>query len=253
MAYRIKQIAALTGLSVRMLRHYDEIGLIAPPRNENGYRTYGEEEILKLQQLLFFRELGFSLKECGEALKDEGFDRKKTFLAQREMLRLEEKRIRRMIETIELTLWEMEKGEKTMADEKKFEALSKKEIEAFHDQYRAEAVENYGAKAVAASEARVKDYDDGKWAAVQMRNQEILTALAALMAGPADDPRVQKLVGEYRATITANYYDCTLEIFAGLAELYVNDGRFTVYFENVRPGLAHYMREAMRYYCENAK
>ncbi len=253
MDYQIKEIAEITGLSQRMLRHYDLIGLLQPARKENGYRIYGEEEMQKLQQILFFRELGFSLAEIKGFLQRADFDRKEAFLAHKEMLCLKEKRIKRMIASIDLCLLELEKGEKTMTDTEKLAVMSKKEIDAFQSRYRKEAVQKYGEESVRAAEAKTKDYDDEKWGAIQRRSREILLALADLMAVPVADSRVQDLVHAYREEITANYYDCTVEIYAGLGRLYMEDDRFTQYFEDICPGLALYMSEAIRYYCQNHK
>lgn len=253
MPYHIKEVAAISGLTVRMLRYYDKIGLLCPQRKENGYRIYGDAELLRLQQILFFKELGFSLAEIKGFLNRRDFDRGAAFQAQKQLLLLEITRLQRMIRNIDLCLLEMEKGGKIMEDKERFAVLSKAEIEAAQAQYREEAAARYGKEALAVTERKTKEYDDAKWADIQRRSKTILQALAQRLDLPPEDAETQALIGAYRQEISDNYYDCTLEIYQGLGALYVADERFTAYFDNFRPGLARFMQAAIDVYCQSQR
>lgn len=112
---RVKEVADLIGVSVRTLHHYDDIGLLSPKTNEVGYRIYTDEDIEVLQQILFFKELGFPLKRIKEILHSPSFDRRKALLVQRRMLLDKRRRLDKMLETLDKTLKHM-KGEIEMTN-----------------------------------------------------------------------------------------------------------------------------------------
>ena len=140
---KVKEVAQLTGVSVRTLHHYDDIGLLTPDGlTEAGYRLYSDDNLATLQQILFFRELGFSLKKIKELLDSPSYDRQEAFEMQRKMLIEERERLDRVIETIEKTI-QHEKGELGMTNEEKF-----KGFDFSHNPYEQEARDRWGDEAV---------------------------------------------------------------------------------------------------------
>ncbi|SFK75119.1 DNA-binding transcriptional regulator, MerR family [Paenibacillus sp. 1_12] len=250
MAYMVKEVAELVNISVRTLHHYDEIGLLAPESiNQSGYRLYTDRELEKLQQILFFREIGFSLKEIKVILDDPEFDRTRALLAHKELLLEKKKRLERIIETVNQSIQSAQGGMK-MSNKDKFEGFDQSAIEEHKKKYAAEARQKYGNAAVEAVEKRTDRYTKEDWAKITAENDNIHTRITTAMHRGPDDPEVQVAVGELRQHITDHYYDCTPEIFRGLGDLYVMDERFTANIDKHKPGLAVFLREAMQVYCD---
>ncbi|MCU6796719.1 MerR family transcriptional regulator [Paenibacillus sp. WQ 127069] len=250
MAYRVKEVAELVNISVRTLHHYDEIGLLAPGSiNQAGYRLYTDRELERLQQILFFREIGFSLQEIKAILDDPGFDRTQALLAHKELLLEKKKRLERIIDTVNQSI-QSAQGGMEMSNKDKFEGFDQSAIEQHKKKYAAEARQRYGHAAVEAVEKRTDGYTKEDWANITEENDKIHTRIAAAMHRGPDDPEVQVAVGDLRQHITNYYYDCTPEIFRGLGDLYVMDERFTANIDKHGTGLAAFLREAMHIYCD---
>ncbi|MBC8530474.1 MerR family transcriptional regulator [Gehongia tenuis] len=241
----VKEAARLSGVSVRTLRHYDEIGLLRPAaRSEAGYRLYGEEELRRLQQILFFRELGFSLAGIRAILDDPAFDEKEALLRQRQLLRLEKKRLEGLIRLTERAL----KGERTMD----FTAFDGSEMKEARDAYAAEVREKYGhTEAYRISEEKAKSYGKADWARIEAGMKAIFGRAAAAMDGGPDSPAAQGAVSAWQDFITENFYPCTKEILAGLGELYTADPRFRANLEGHGPGFAEFFAKAIDIHCKN--
>ena len=250
MAYKIRQMAGLAGVSVRTLHHYDRIGLLKPESvNPAGYRLYAEHDLEKLQQILFFKELGFSLKQAGEIINNPAFDRQAALQNQRELLLKQRRRLDRIIESVEQTLVSIQGGKK-MSTQEMFGPFDMSEIEAHQRKYAAETKEKYGdTAAYKESQRRASQYNAEDWARITARGNEIFTKLAALMERPVSDPGVQEWVAAWRRHISDNFYDCTPEMFKGLGEMYTADERFTKNIDKIRPGLAEYLKEGILFYC----
>lgn len=252
MNYKIKEVANMVGVSVRTLHHYDQIGLLKPESvTTAGYRLYSDHDLERLQQILFFKELGFSLQEIKQILDNPGFDRNQALKAQKELLIKKKERLEKIIVSVEKTIASIEGGTQ-MPKKEMFEAFDMSEIERHQQKYAEETRQKYGhTEAYKESQRRTSGYTKDDWAAIMAKQDEIRKRIIALMdKGPAD-PQVQEAVEEWRQLITDSFYTCTLEIFRGLGDLYVNDERFTASIDKYRPGLAKFMREAMHLYCDN--
>ncbi|MFD2170415.1 MerR family transcriptional regulator [Tumebacillus lipolyticus] len=250
MAYRVKEVADLVGVSVRTLHHYDEIGLLAPSSvSEAGYRLYTDRELERLQQILFFREIGFSLQEIGEILDSPDFDRKSALVAHQEILMQKKKRLEDIIATVKKTIESIEEGIE-MSEKELFEGFDMTPLEEHKKKYSAEARAKYGDEVVEAAEKRTESYTKEDWAKITARQEANYAKIIAAMHNGPSDPQVQEAVADLRQTIIDYHYDCTLEIFRGLGDLYVADERFTANIDKYQPGLAAFLREAMHFYCD---
>jgi DNA-binding transcriptional MerR regulator len=194
--------------------------------------------------VLFFRELGFPLAEIRRVVSDPAFDRRKALQAQRELVAGKCARLQALLDLIDSTRTSLE-GWTTMSDEEMFEAFG-----AFHPrEYEQEAKERWGqTEAYKESARRTRGYSKEDWAAVKAEGEAINADLAALLdAGvPADDARAMDAAERHRLMIDGRYYPCSHEMHVNLGEMYVVDPRFTATYGKVRPGLARYMRDAIR-------
>ena len=243
LAYKVGEVAALARVSVRTLHHYDEVGLLRPSaRSEAGYRLYTMGDLERLQQILFYKELGFSLDEIREMMSDPAFDRREALLAQRELIAREAERFEAMLRLIDKTLAAMEGGF----------ALTKEEMfEVFGDfdpaQYEGEVQQRWGhTEAYRESARRTKGYTKEDWQRIKAESEEINAAIAALMdqGVTPDDVRALDAVERHRLHIDRWFYPCSREMHAQLGQMYVNDPRFTATYEKIRPGMAKWVAEA---------
>lgn len=244
MAHTVKAVADLAGISIRTLHHYDEIGLLKPAElSAAGYRLYSQQDLERLQQVLFFRELGLSLHEIQAILDSPGFDRKQALLDHRKLLQERQRRLERLIRSVDQTLEAMKRGT-TMDEKAMFDGFDP-------SQYEEEARQRWGhSKEFQQSVERTKRYTKGDWEGIQQEIGQISQGIAALMERSPEDPEVQGWVGKWHQVINDRFYACSSEVFRGLADLYVQDERFTAVFEKTRPGMAEFMRQAMHAYCD---
>ncbi len=246
MAYTVQQLSDLAGVSVRTLHYYDQVGLLKPAGlKNNGYRYYEEPQLLKLQQILFFRELEFPLTEIGKILSAPSFDMEKALEDQRHLIELKRKRLGGLIKTIDKTIQKIKKGN-GMDDKELYGSFSKEEV----DSYSKEAKERWGnTDAWKQSQERVKKMGKAGLKKVMEENGKILLEIAAAMKLAPDSADVQRLIAKHYNGLRA-FYEPNLEMYRGLAEMYVVDPRFKSFYEKVAPGLAQFMRDAMVAYCD---
>lgn len=254
MAYKIKEVADMVGVSVRTLHHYDQIGILKPDSvTAAGYRIYTELDLERLQQVLFFKELDFSLQEIKEILDNPNFDRKHALKTHRELLIEKKKRLDQIIKSVDKTIDSIEGG-KDMNNKEMFEGFDMTEIEIAKEKYADETKKKYGdSDAYKESIKKTSKYTKENWARINTISGQIYEKIVANMDKGIADVEVQKAVDELRQQITDNFYNCTIEIFRGLGELYVYDKRFTVNIDKYKEGLAKFLSEAMYYYCDKAK
>ena len=240
---KINEAARLAGVSERTLRYYDRIGLLRPSgMTESGYRLYDDDALRRLQQILFFRELGFPLAQIREIMDSPGYDMNEALRRHRLLLVAERDRLNGLIDLAERTL----KGENDMS----FDAFDRSGIDRQRDAYAEEARRRWGGTdAYAESEKKTAGYGKEQWAAIQQEADAIFAAFAALRGRTPDDPDVQALVARWQAHITAHYYACTKEILAGLGQMYVADERFTQNIDRAGAGTARLMSDAIAAYC----
>ena len=254
MEYTVKDIKEIAKVSARTLHYYDEIGLLKPNSiTESGYRIYNDKDLEKLQQILFFRELNFSLKDIKEILESEDFDRKHALENQRELLLKEKKRIECIIDTLNKTLMDIE-GEKIMSKKEMFNGFDITEIENHKRKYEKEVKEKYGnSDAYKESILKTSKYTKDDWKSVYGDMEGIFKAISENMDKGPESLEVQELVGKWRNFISNNFYNCTVEIFRGLGEMYVQDERFTKNIDKTKEGLSEFLSEAIEIYCNNLK
>lgn len=240
---KVKEVSKLTGVSVRTLHHYDDIGLLTPDAiTEAGYRLYSDENLSTLQQILFFRELGFPLKKIKELLDSPSFDRQEAFEMQRKMLIEKRTQLDDMIKTIEKTI-QHGKGAYQMTNEEKF-----KGFDFNQNPYEQEARERWGDKAVDKSNKKVAQF--GPEYGEEMNR--IYFKLAELRHLSPESDEAQEAIGEWFAFLN-KMGDYSLEMFEGLGQMYVTDERFTKNIDQFGEGLAAFMCNAMAAYAENRK
>lgn len=240
---KVKEVAALSGVSIRTLHHYDELGLLRPSgTTEAGYRIYSDENLAELQQILFYRALGFSLKQIKAVLTDPAFNRLEALQSQRQMLQNKRSQLDEMIQTIEQTIQEG-KGEVTMTHGERFKGFDFNE-----NPYEQEARDRWGNKVVDETNKRLQQFGREH----QKEMNAIYQRLADMRHLEPDSEKAQQAIGEwYKFLNTIGTY--SLEAFAGLGEMYVVDERFTTNIDQFGSGLASFMRDAMAEYARRNK
>jgi DNA-binding transcriptional MerR regulator len=244
MPYTVQQLASLAGVTTRSLHHYDEIGLLTPARkSSNGYRQYGEAELLKLQQIMFFRELEFPLKEIKSILDDPTFDMATALADHRKLIEIKKKRLSNLLKTIDTTLTKFN-HKKHMDDKQLYAGFSNEEAVA----YAKEAKERWGhTDAYKESQRRTKKFTKDDWAAVQAETDSILTEIVRNMDKGPSSPEVQAQIARHYAALR-RFYEPNLEMYRGLAHMYVDDPRFAAFYEKYHADLPVFMRDAMLAY-----
>lgn len=240
---KVKELSKLTGISVRTLHHYDAIGLLRPAKlTEAGYRLYSHENVVTLQQILFFRELGFPLKQIKEILETPSFNRREALEIQRNMLLEKRAQLDNMILTIEKTIQD-DKGVYQMTNEERFTGFNFSE-----NLYEEEARERWGNQAVEESTEKVSQIGsdfEGKMNGIYFK-------LAALRHLAPESKEVQDGIDDWFKLLN-EMGSYSLEAFKGLGEMYVADERFTRNIDQFGEGLARFMCDAMDIYTQKRK
>jgi DNA-binding transcriptional MerR regulator len=245
-AYTVSELARMAGVSVRTLHHYDHVGLLAPDaRTPAGYRLYGQAALLRLQQILFYKELDLSLDEIRRILDDPDFDQVAALRQHRQALQARVQRLSRLLHTIDRTIDKLTEGDMGLTDEELYEGFTQEQIE----EYKREARERYDPDLVAESERRVKAMSRAQWDAVQAEGDAVNRGLAALADRDPGDPEVQALIARHHAWIE-NFYLCSAEVYRGLGQGYAQDHRFRAFYDKYRPDLADFLSAAMSHYAD---
>ena len=241
--WRIGELARRAGVSVRTLRHYDAIGLLSPSgETEAGYRLYDEMSAARLEQILYFRELGFALEEIRGMMANPQYDAREAMMRQKALLEMRRSRIDAMLSRLEEAI----AGEGMP----RVEVFDMSEIEKAKKLYAQEAKARWGGTdAYKESEKRTAQYGKGDWQQIEDGMRELFDAFAAVRDLPAEDARVQELVGKWQQYITDHFYPCTDEILAGLGQMYVCDERFKQNIDQSGEGTAVCMSRAIKAYC----
>ena len=246
MKLHIREFAKLTGVSVRTLHFYDEIELLKPSSvdEQNGYRIYDENSLTRMQEILFYRELDFPLKEIRMILSSPDYDKQHALKEQKHLLMLKKERLERLISALDSAM----KGETV-----NMKIFDNSEFDAKRAEYAKEARERWGDTAAYRESAqKTAGYSAGKW-------KQVNAAMDARIAAFADCKRkgfapesheAQALAKKWQDFITEHYYTCTKEILAGLGEMYVADERFAKNIDRHGDGTAQFMRDAIKTYCQ---
>ncbi|MFG3661325.1 MerR family transcriptional regulator [Streptomyces sp. NPDC047706] len=245
MSYSVGQVAGYAGVTVRTLHHYDEIGLLSPSgRSHAGHRRYSDADLDRLQQILFYRELGFPLEEVAALLDDPAADPRAHLRRQHELLTARIEKLQKMAAAVEHAM-EARKMGINLTPEEKFEVFGDHDP----DQYEDEVRERWGTTdAYRQSRERTASYTKEDWKRVNEEFGALHLRMAGLMAAgtPADSEAAMDTAEEHRQFITRSYYECSHEMHGCLGEMYVSDPRFTATYDRIRPGLAVYLRDAIK-------
>ncbi|MEV0325449.1 MerR family transcriptional regulator [Micromonospora echinospora] len=244
MTHTVGEVARLARVTVRTLHHYDEIGLLSPSgRTPTGYRRYDDADLERLQQILFYRELGFPLEEIAAILDDPGADPAAHLRRQHELLTVRIKRLEEMVTAIEFAM-EAKKMNIRLTPEERFEVFGDFDPDAHTE----EAEQRWGgSEAYRESTRRTAGYTRADWLRMKEETEDWAQRIVAVMesGASADSPAAMELAEEHRAHISRWYYECSYEIQTGLADMYLADPRFTAHYEQIRPGLTAYLSEAI--------
>ena len=248
MAYSIKKIADIAGVTTRTLRYYDEIGLLTPAGiGENGYRYYDQANLLRLQQILFFRELDVPLDGILLIMSQPDFNLVEALENHRTALKHRASRLKKLINTVDHTI-DTIKGEKVMKEKELFEGFDE-------NKYEEEAKQRWGHTPQYAESRR-------KWASYSKEQKQAIKeeggqfALKMVTTNPnakPDDPEVQAAIGDYLAYFNKYFYTCDAEFLRNLSDMWVADERFAINYERIRVGGAKFIREAVHIFADRMK
>lgn len=237
----------MAGVTPRTLHHYDDIGLLKPSRiGDNGYRYYGEEALLKLQQILFYRELDFPLDDIKKIMGRRDFDVLGALQSHKDALQKQTARLNRLLATVDNTIQHI-KGEKIMSQKGIFEGFSEEEQE----KYALEAEQLYDPETVRESNRKWKAYSAAKKEAVMAEGKAVYVDMIATMPKGASSAEVQAIVERWRKHMDY-FWTPNLEQLLGLANGYNDDPRFKANFDKMHPQLAEFMLEAVKVYVEKS-
>jgi DNA-binding transcriptional MerR regulator len=247
MSYTVKQLSDLAGVTPRTLHYYDEIGLLEPESyGENGYRYYGEEAGLRLQQILFFKELDFSLDEIKEIIDQPEFDVLTALESHRVALQQRLKRIKNLIHTVDKTILHL-RGELEMDEKDLYEGFSEEKQQA----YEQEARQRWGNQSVDESTKRWNSYSPEQKKAIQASQAAILAELRDHIAEGYDSPAVQRSIQALHENM-GYFYECSYERFEGLGHLYNEHPDFiAMYKTKYHPDMPEFLEKAIAYYCKD--
>jgi DNA-binding transcriptional MerR regulator len=246
--FTVKQLSKLAGITPRTLHHYDDIGLLKPSRvGDNGYRYYGEEAVLRLQQILFYRELDIPLEEIKKIMGRRDFDILSALESHRKALRQRAERTERLIQTVDDTILHL-KGKKEMSKKQLFEAFSEEQQE----EYARQAEQMYDPAIVKASNKKWKAYSAAEKQNILDEGNKVYLDMIAAMPKGAASPEVQACVERWRKHMDY-FWTPNLDQLLGLAEMYSTSPDFKANFDKIDPRLAEFMGEAARVYVKGKK
>lgn len=249
--YGVKQLAKLAGVSVRTLHVYDRMGLLKPAiRTAAGYRQYGEAELLRLQQIMFYKELDFPLKVISPILDDPAFDLITALEGHKAALYQKKKRLDTLLKTVNKTISHLKY--KNMENfEELYEGMSREQAAA----YRAEAIDKWGEDAVVRSEKALAEMPELAIEQLKADQQDITRQLRTLARENPESEIVQEQIARHYANIRSFWgvsdpTDLKAVQYKGLADLYITDERYTATDGTTNPEFAAFMHKAMVYFAD---
>lgn len=251
MEYTIQKLAKLANISTRTLRYYDEIGLLRPARiNTSGYRIYGRNEVDRLQQILFYRILGISLADIQEILSDKNYDVVKALQSHYKNLLEKRKQLDILIANVEKTI-QAKKGGIIMSDSQKFEGFKQKLLAENEKKYGEDIRNLYGKDVVEKSNKKIQQMNEEEYNNLQKLAEEMIETLR--QAYKTQDPSsalAQKAADLHRQWLCGYWDSYSKEAHFQLAEMYVQDQRFTDYYDQYQTGLTKFLRDSIRVYTQ---
>lgn len=248
MEYAIKQLARIANVSVRTLHHYDEIGLLRPKREKrNNYRLYDSRDLLILQQILFFRELDLPLDKIKQIISSPSFDIKKALLEHKRLIELKKRRLTALAKTIDQTIINISK--KNMDEKQLYDAFGDED----YKKYAHEVEKRWGqTEAYRQSQEKMRKMSKADMDRIKKEGEDLMRDIAAKMELGPKNTEVQSLIQKHYDNLRY-FYEPNLEMYRCMANMYVDDQRFTAYFEKFATGLAGFMREAIFFFCDSRK
>lgn len=253
MGYRVKELAELAGVSERTLRYYDAIGLLKPDRDRvNGYRIYRQAQVDQLQQILFYREMGFALAQIKAILLAPDYSPEAALREHLTALRKKETEIRTLIRNVEKSIRAME-GETSMTDQEKFEGFKTRILRENDAKYGAEVRARFGEKAAEESNRKLAGMSQDQWAHQEQLALEVLQLLRESIANgnPASKP-AQAAADAHRRWLVLFWGEgaYTKASHLALAEGYLTDARFIAYYDDqAGAGATQFLRDAIEVYA----
>jgi DNA-binding transcriptional MerR regulator len=251
MDYRIGQLAQLAGVSERTLRWYERQGLLRPSRLRNGYRVYTSAELDRLQHILFYRELGLSLEQIRAIVQAPDYDARATLRLHLTALKDRRAHLDSIIDAVEKTVHALE-GDLPMSDEQKFEAFKRKALRENEKRYGAEIREKYGVEAAEASNARFAELTQEQHAQMEALTQRLNAALKeACEQGDPTSTLAVEACEMHREWLCYFWPHYSAQQHRGVTQMYVDDPRFTAYYDEIAPGCALFLRDAVWAWTED--
>lgn len=249
MEYTVQKLAQLAGISTRTLRYYDEIGILKPARiNSSGYRIYGGKEVDLLQQIMFYREMGVGLDTIKAIMIQASFDEMKALQEHLINLLDQKQQLELLITNVKNTI-EAKKGIINMKDKEKFSGFKQKLVEDNEKKYGIEIREKYGEEQVKQSNQKLLNMTKEEYDRFEKLGQEILDTLEeAFKTGEPAGELGQRTADLHRQWLSFTWNSYSKEAHAGIARMYVEDERFTAYYDKKQPGLAKFLRDAILIY-----
>ena len=245
----MQKLGKIAGVSTRTLRYYDEIGILMPARiNSSGYRIYGEKEVDRLQQILFYRELGVRLDSIKEIVNAPSFDRASALIEHREKLLKKRNQLNVLIANVDKTI-AVTGGEIKMSSKEKFEGFKKSMINNNEKKYGKEIREKYGKDSIEKSNSKVMNMTEKEYAEVTKLSDHLdITLAEAFKSGDPASNIAQEAASLHKKWLTYYWSEYSTEAHAGLCQMYVDDERFTAYYDKKQPGTAAFLRDAVLIY-----
>jgi DNA-binding transcriptional MerR regulator len=247
--YTVQKLGRMAGISTRTIRYYDEIGILKPARiNSSGYRIYGQAEVDRLQQILFYRELGVSLENIQDIVSEPSFNGLKALQEHRDKLLDKRNQLELLLANVEKTI-ALSEGRTTMSDTEKFAGFKQKMIDDNEAKYGKEIRAKYGDEQIDESNKKLQGMTQEQYAELEKLSASIMDTLkVALATGDTSGELAQKTADLHRQWLCYYWSSYSKEAHAGIAQMYVEDERFTAYYDKLQPGAAVFLRDAILIY-----
>lgn len=252
MEYGIRELSKLAGVSARTLRYYDEINLLKPLYvNDAGYRYYGDKELVILQQILFYRERGFELKSIQKIIYQENFDVMNALEDHLRELEEQRKHMESLIRTVKQTILSM-KGEYHMSDQEKFQVFKERFVRENEEKYGAETREKYGDEEMDESNQKLLNMTEKEWERFHSLETEIYDQLKeGVLAGiQPDSEEAKQIVILHKEWLSRTWKQYTAEAHKAVANGYICDERFKMYYDKEMPGCAQLLKQAIHFWAD---
>lgn len=245
--YSVKQLSKLAGVTAKTLHHYDAIGILKPAeRAESGYRYYGKPELYRLQQILFFKELDFSLYEIKHILDRPDFDLMDSLKQHRKALLKRSERLVKLLKTIDKTIETLKSKDDMISDEEMYSGFSKELI----PEIKKEVADRWGKEKLENAEENISRMNKAEWADTKQEADEINRWLVNLMHLAPAAIEVQRVVREHFKHLNG-FYKVEKQVYGCLGKMYIEDERFKAYYDSYKDGLANFLNEAIQVFCNN--